>query len=288
MRFFALVLALFFGLFGSVAASSAAHAQPEPPEVRRLFEPSASEFRDELERSWIIIDLDASSTDFGKFGLYVFPSVYELAVGYFGATVPVAQPDGTFRVDEQVPVVIQRPTGEISPSGEDLPMTTESGSIQLSGTFDLNRHAASLGFQVDGRDVQLEANEPNLSGAPETAQAALNAYVGEDWGTLYGLYTDGLRVQVTQAEFEQRMRETTPQGPPVQVLSSEVVDVTLRTLTGIFHYGQLSRADLRQPSGRVTPVNVFVDVIWESGRWRLFHINIQRQTPPPSDSAPAA
>jgi hypothetical protein len=288
MRSFALVLALFFGLFGPVAAWGAAHAQTTAPEVRRLFEPSASEFRDELDHSWIIIDLDASSSDFGKFALYVFPSAYELAVGYFGVTVPVAEPDGTFRVHEQVPVVIQRPTGEITPTGEDLPMTTESGSVQLSGTFDLNRHAASLRLQVDGRDVPLEANEPNLSGAPETAHAALNAYVGEDWSTLYSLYTGGMRVQVSQAEFEQRMRETTPPGPPVQVLSSEVVDATLRTLTGSFHYGQLSRADLRQPSGRITPVNVFVDVIWESGRWRLFHINIQRQNPSPTDSAPAA
>ena len=214
MRSLALVLALFVGLFGPLAASDAAHAQTAPPTVRRLFEPSVSEFRDELDRSWIIIDLDASSGDFGKFGLYVFPSVYEMAVGYFGVGVPVAEPDGTFRVHEQVPVVIQRPTGEISPTGEDVPMTIESGSIQLSGTFDLHRHAASLGLQVDGRDVPLEANEPDLSGAPETANAALNAYVGEDWSTLYGLYTEGLRVQVTQAEFEQHMRETTPPARP--------------------------------------------------------------------------
>ena len=84
------------------------------------------------------------------------------------------------------------------------------------------------------------------------------------------------------------MRESTPPGPPVQILSSELAGATLRTLAGFVHYSQLSRADLQQPSGRVTPVLVFVDVVWESGSWRLFHISLERQTPPPSGPSPGA
>jgi hypothetical protein len=52
------------------------------------------------------------------------------------------------------------------------------------------------------------------------------------------------------------------------------------------HYTSVGRADLLQPSGRVTPANVLVDVVWESGRWRLFHINLQRA--PQTAPVPAA
>jgi hypothetical protein len=265
----------------------AALVQPTT-EVRRAYDPRNAEFRDELNQSLIVIDLDPTGSDFGKFGLFVYPSTFEPATGYFGVSTPRTMPDGAFSVDEHVAVVIQRPTGEITPDGRDVPMLTDSGTIQLQGVLDLTRHVGSLRLIVDGRDVTLEASEPNLAGAAETASAAITAYVGEDWPTLYELYTEGLRLQVTRAEFEEQMRAMTPPGPPVQVLSSEVAEAQVGTRTGFVHYSQVSRADLLQPSGRVTPANVFVDVIWEGGRWRLFHINIQRQSPAPGQAAPAA
>jgi hypothetical protein len=265
----------------------AALVQPTT-EVRRAYDPRNAEFRDELNQSWIVIDLDPTGSDFGKFGLFVYPSPFELATGYYGIATPRATPDGAFSLDEHVSVIIKRPTGEITADARDVPMLTDSGTIQVQGVLNLERHTGSLRIVVDGREVTLEASEPNLVGAAETASAALTAYVGEDWPTLYELYTEGLRLQVTQAEFEEQMRAMTPPGPPVQVLWFEVTEAQVGTLTGFVHYSQVSRADLLQPSGRVTPASVFVDVVWEAGRWRLFHINIQRQSPGPGQATPAA
>jgi hypothetical protein len=269
-----------------------AHAQQTAtePQVRRLSDAANSEFRDTHNRAWIVIDLDpVGNPDFGSFALFVFPSPFELAVGYFGMARPQPQPDGTFSLDERVSVMVKRPTQEIVPTGQDVPVSTESGEVHLQGAFDPQRHATSLRVQVDGREVLIEAQEPSLDSAPITATAALNAYVGEDWPALYDLYTSGMHAEVSRDDFIEQMRTMTPPGPPVQVLSSELTDATLRTVTGFVHYSQASRVDLLQPSGRVTPSRLLVILVWESGSWRLFHINLQRINAPPGEPGqPAA
>jgi hypothetical protein len=268
-------------LFATVLAL-ALLGQAERPPIQNVYTSAGAGFRDDANRSWIAIDLDPTSETFGKFGLYRFDAPDQMAtVSYFGVSAPVQLGNGRFAFDQVLDVQVKERVQNVDmaavaadPFGDYSAVMGPShdGTLHIVGELDTERHTAALSASAGEDVIALEMAEPDLSGAWERADAALAAWVAEDWAALYGMAMVGVRSQATEEQFVAEMTARTPEGPASTYIGSVPLTVEVRTPLGFLEFRQRTHIVVRAASGRLLEGERVVRLIREDGEWRLADI----------------